>query len=58
MNVSTGREHMEYGPGISQIATLLADPKRSAMLWALMDGTARPADELAILAGGSAASAG
>ncbi|RMO78724.1 ArsR/SmtB family transcription factor [Pseudomonas syringae group genomosp. 3] len=49
---------MEYGPGISQIATLLADPKRSAMLWALMDGTARPADELAILAGVSAASAG
>lgn len=39
---------MEYGPCISQIATLLADPKRSAMIWALMDGTARPADELAI----------
>ncbi len=49
---------MEYGPCISQIATLLADPKRSAMIWALMDGTARPADELAILAGLSTSSAG
>jgi len=49
---------MEYVPGISQIATLLADPKRSAMIWALMDGTARPSDELARLAGLSTASAG
>lgn len=49
---------MEYAPGISQIATLLADPKRSAMIWALMDGTARPSDELALLAGLSTASAG
>ena len=31
---------MEHAPCISQIATLLADPKRSAMMWALMDGTA------------------
>ncbi|KQQ54975.1 ArsR family transcriptional regulator [Pseudomonas sp. Leaf127] len=49
---------MEYAPSISQIAALLADPKRSAMLWALMDGAARPADELALQAGLSTASAG
>ncbi|WP_263265027.1 helix-turn-helix transcriptional regulator [Pseudomonas sp. RIT-PI-S] len=42
---------MEYVPRISRIATLLADPKRSAMLWALIDGATRGADELAILAG-------
>ncbi|KAA8708453.1 MULTISPECIES: ArsR/SmtB family transcription factor [Pseudomonas syringae group] len=49
---------MEYAPCISQIAALLADPKRSSMIWALMDGTARSADELAILAGLSTSSAG
>ncbi|MGV8920851.1 MAG: ArsR/SmtB family transcription factor [Pseudomonas sp.] len=49
---------MEYAPCISQIATLLADPKRSAMIWALMDGTARASDELALLAGLSTSSAG
>ncbi|WP_397450061.1 ArsR/SmtB family transcription factor [Pseudomonas sp. NA-150] len=49
---------MEYAPCISQIASLLADPKRSAMIWALMDGTARPANELALLAGLSTSSAG
>lgn len=54
----TGSEHMEYAPCISHIATLLADPKRSAMIWALMDGTARPADELALLAGLTTSSAG
>ncbi|RWU26294.1 transcriptional regulator [Pseudomonas alkylphenolica] len=36
---------------ISQIASLLADPKRSAMLWALIDGMARPSDELAVMTG-------
>lgn len=36
---------------ISQIASLLADPKRSAMLWALIDGTARPFEELALMTG-------
>lgn len=36
---------------ISQIASLLADPKRSAMLWALIDGMARPSDELAVMVG-------
>ena len=48
---------MEHAPCISQIATLLADPKRSAMMWALMDGAARQAEELALLAGLSPSSA-
>jgi DNA-binding transcriptional ArsR family regulator len=47
---------MEYAPGISQLAGLLADPGRAAMLWALMDGSARPAGELAVIAGLSASS--
>jgi DNA-binding transcriptional ArsR family regulator len=42
---------MKAVTSISQIAGLLADPKRSAMLWALIDGVARPSDELADLAG-------
>lgn len=42
---------MKAVTSISQIASLLADPKRSAMLWALIDGVARPSDELADLAG-------
>ena len=49
---------MQTTPCISRIATLLADPKRSAMLWALIDGTTRGADELATLAGVSTSSAG
>lgn len=48
---------MEQAPCISQIATLLADPKRTAMIWALMDGSAKPSEELARLAGLSASSA-
>ncbi|PLP98161.1 ArsR/SmtB family transcription factor [Cupriavidus pauculus] len=47
---------MEYAPGISQLAGLLADPGRATMLWALMDGSARPAGELALIAGLSASS--
>ncbi|KWR81814.1 ArsR/SmtB family transcription factor [Cupriavidus sp. IDO] len=47
---------MDYAPGISQLAGLLADPGRAAMLWALMDGSARPAGELAVIAGLSASS--
>lgn len=47
---------MEYAPGISHLAGLLADPGRAAMLWALMDGSARPAGELALIAGLSASS--
>jgi len=42
---------MELAPSISQIAMLLADPKRSAMIWALIDGSARGSEELARLAG-------
>ncbi|CAD5106649.1 ArsR/SmtB family transcription factor [Zestomonas carbonaria] len=42
---------MEYTPGISSTAALLADPGRASMIWALMDGSARPAGELALLAG-------
>ncbi|MDH0649469.1 ArsR family transcriptional regulator [Pseudomonas sp. GD03858] len=42
---------------ISQVAGLMADPKRSAMLWALIDGTPRAADELARMTGLSTSSA-
>ncbi|MFJ4065209.1 ArsR/SmtB family transcription factor [Pseudomonas sp. NPDC089996] len=42
---------------ISQIAGLMADPKRSAMLWALIDGTSRPTDELAMMTGLTSSSA-
>ncbi len=38
-------------PGLSRLGALLADPGRAAMLWALMDGTARPAGELTLIAG-------
>ncbi len=48
---------MQQAPCISQIASLLADPKRTAMIWALMDGSAKPSEELAMLAGLSASSA-
>ena len=48
---------MEEAPCISQIASLLAEPKRTAMLWALMDGSAKSSEELATLAGLSPASA-
>ncbi len=42
---------MEHAPSISHIAMLLADPKRSAMIWALIDGSARASEDLAKLAG-------
>lgn len=48
---------MEAAPCISQIASLLSEPKRTAMLWALMDGSAKSSEELATLAGVSPASA-
>lgn len=48
---------MEQAPCISQTASLLADPKRAAMIWALMDGSAKSIDELAELAGVTPASA-
>jgi DNA-binding transcriptional ArsR family regulator len=38
-------------PGLSRIGALLADAGRAAMLWALMDGSARPAGELTMIAG-------
>ncbi|EJO61589.1 DNA-binding helix-turn-helix protein, partial [Burkholderia multivorans ATCC BAA-247] len=38
-------------PGLNRIGALLADPGRAAMLWALMDGSARPAGELTMIAG-------
>ncbi|MBF6027904.1 helix-turn-helix domain-containing protein [Pseudomonas sp. P115] len=48
---------MEEAPCISQIASLLADPKRTAMLWSLMDGSAKSSEDLASLAGLTLASA-
>lgn len=42
---------------ISQIAGLMAEPKRSAMLWALINGSARHADELASMTGVTPSSA-
>jgi DNA-binding transcriptional ArsR family regulator len=38
-------------PGLTRIGALLADPGRAAMLFALMDGSARPAGELTLIAG-------
>ncbi|SAK82461.1 ArsR family transcriptional regulator [Caballeronia fortuita] len=38
-------------PGLSRVGALIADPGRAAMLWSLMDGTARPAGELTMIAG-------
>src|SRR5690348_5097474 len=48
---------MDDTPDIAQIGTLLADPARVRMLWALIDGTTRPASELAYAANISAPSA-
>ena len=42
---------------IARIAALLADPARAKMVWALIDGTTRPAGELAYSANVSAQSA-
>jgi DNA-binding transcriptional ArsR family regulator len=42
---------------LAEIGSLLADPARAAMLLALMDGSARPAGELAALAGVAASTA-
>ena len=42
---------------IARIAGLLADPARAKMLWSLIDGSARPAGELAYSANVSAQSA-
>src|SRR2546423_1891393 len=48
---------MDDIPCIPRIAHLLADPARATMLWALVDGTMRPAGELAYAANISAQSA-
>jgi DNA-binding transcriptional ArsR family regulator len=42
---------------MTRVASLLADPARATMLWALIDGTSRPAGELAFAANVSAQSA-
>jgi DNA-binding transcriptional ArsR family regulator len=44
-------DEVRHFPGLSRIGALLADPGRAAMLWALMDGSARPAGELTLIAG-------
>ena len=48
---------MHDAPEISRIAHLLADPARARILWTLIDGTTRPAGELAYAANISAQSA-
>jgi len=48
---------MDDIPAIAPVAALLADPARSAMVWTLIDGTTRPAGELAYAANVSAQSA-
>jgi DNA-binding transcriptional ArsR family regulator len=47
----------DHAPSVSSLAALLADAGRMTMLWALMDGSARPAGELALVAGLSPSSA-
>src|SRR5919106_6883275 len=48
---------MDETPDIPRIAALLADPARARILWTLIDGTTRPAGELAYAANVSAQSA-
>src|SRR4030095_15826032 len=48
---------MNQEPDVSRIASLLADPARALILRTLLDGTMRPAGELAYAAGISAPSA-
>ncbi|WP_321817771.1 MULTISPECIES: helix-turn-helix transcriptional regulator [unclassified Paraburkholderia] len=50
MPLPTADESAHF-PGLARVAALLADPGRAAMLWALMDGSARPAGELTLIAG-------
>jgi DNA-binding transcriptional ArsR family regulator len=47
----TLNDEQNHFPGLSWIGALLADAGRAAMLWALMDGSARPAGELTMIAG-------
>ncbi|HEV2008765.1 MAG TPA: helix-turn-helix transcriptional regulator, partial [Burkholderiales bacterium] len=48
---------MNDDPGVARIASLLADPARARILRTLIDGTMRPAGELAYAANISAQSA-
>src|ERR1035441_8001083 len=48
---------MEDDPDLSRIANLMAERTRARMLWMLIDGTSRPAGELAFGANVSAQSA-
>jgi DNA-binding transcriptional ArsR family regulator len=48
---------MNASTQIPKIANLLSDPARAAMVWTLIDGTSRPAGELAFAANVSAQSA-
>lgn len=48
---------MHDEPDIPRVANLLADPARARILWTLIDGTTRPAGELAYAANISAQSA-
>lgn len=48
---------MDVTPNIARIAALLSDQARTKMIWLLIDGTTRPAGELAYAAGVSAQSA-
>ncbi|WP_133647968.1 ArsR/SmtB family transcription factor [Paraburkholderia flava] len=50
MSTAVNDSHSHF-PGLSRLGALLADPGRAAMLWALMDGSARPAGELTLIAG-------
>ncbi|HEY4373292.1 MAG TPA: metalloregulator ArsR/SmtB family transcription factor [Burkholderiales bacterium] len=45
------------GMRLAPLGALIGDPARAAMLWTLMDGSAKPAGELAYVAGVSAPSA-
>ncbi|MDB5803297.1 MAG: bacterial regulatory, arsR family protein [Betaproteobacteria bacterium] len=45
------------GMRLAPLGAIIGDPARAAMLWTLMDGTAKPAGELAYVAGASAQSA-
>jgi DNA-binding transcriptional ArsR family regulator len=48
---------MEHADDLPRIAALIGDPARARMLWTLIDGTSRPAGELAYAASVSAQSA-
>jgi DNA-binding transcriptional ArsR family regulator len=48
---------MDDAPDLPRIAGLIADPARARILWTLIDGTTRPAGELAYAANVSAQSA-